>query len=280
MIKRCVTMLVLLVTVFALLVVYNLVAQVAQPDLIVDAGEHQVFKNPFFDCYATTRDHLNGIYVSVANQGDAPTGPFVVSVYGVWQAVEEGLAPGEDIVLWYSWYGDPSTLSDAETAQPIADVANQVPESNEDNNTAPVVPMMTLTAPGCVGYYPTLTPYPTGVPTQPLADLAVEAVVPSQPKPYCAGQHSRDGVRVTIANQGDAPAGPFILHVNWLALQVKQELAPGESAEFWVDLAAWRELPSTVDITIDSGLEVEEYDETNNRYEVTYYTPTPPDPCE
>jgi hypothetical protein len=70
-----------------------------------------------------------GIRVQIKNIGSANTGPFVVDLNGVDQAVNDGLQIGQLIELHFA-----GTVPSGQY-EATADVTNQVAESQEDNNT-------------------------------------------------------------------------------------------------------------------------------------------------
>ncbi len=116
-----------------------------------------------------------GVRVTVANQGAAVAGSFVVDVNGDQQTVSQGLAAGETLSLWFPGY-----QSGLNTA--IVDATDQVAESDETNNQlSQTVPVPTLPAPctatptGPAG--PTVTRPPTlsGGPTATTAATGLPA---------------------------------------------------------------------------------------------------------
>ncbi|OGO53113.1 MAG: hypothetical protein A2148_11390 [Chloroflexi bacterium RBG_16_68_14] len=105
--------------------------------------------------YTSTR---LGVRVEIANTGTADAGPFVVEVNGAQQTVEQGLARGQTLSLWFAGYA----FSSQQRA--FVDATFQVEESNEDNNElVELVPIPTLPAPCTPTPTPTVTPTPTPV---------------------------------------------------------------------------------------------------------------------
>ena len=104
----------------------------------------------------TTTTQL-GVRATVRNNGNAPAGPFVVSINGAGQSFY-GLAPQGTLQPWAPGYNHP----DNDVA--IADSQSQVTESNEGNNQlSQALPIPTLPVP-CTAT-PTATPTATFTPT-------------------------------------------------------------------------------------------------------------------
>jgi len=163
------------------------------PDLAIRQARIELESGGSCD-YASTE---LGVRVTVENAGDADAGPFVVEVNGVQQRVEEGLAAGESVALWFAGYGSENTI--------IVDATSQVEESDEGNNRlSQPLPVPTLPAPctltpvapptGTVQFLPliatgeTRTPTPaappTGTPTPPAAVTVREEQVTIMAYPY------------------------------------------------------------------------------------------------
>lgn len=113
-----------------------------QPDLVIEADG--IYKSPFLNCYVQSGQHLNGLEVRVTNQGDAASGPFVVSVYDVWQTVDaadqvaesdeqnNAVAPGDSTTFWL----DAGAIRGEGTTFAVeVDAALQIEEYDEANNT-------------------------------------------------------------------------------------------------------------------------------------------------
>jgi hypothetical protein len=83
-----------------------------------------------------------GVRVWIENAGAVDAGPFIVEVNGLQVPVPGGLAAGKGTSLWVAGYvaGGENTAS--------VDVASQVPESNEENNSlSTMLPIPTLPPP-------------------------------------------------------------------------------------------------------------------------------------
>jgi len=70
-----------------------------------------------------------GIRVWIENQGNAGAGPFVVEANGIQQMIAEGLDAGQTVAIWFAGY-----VPDGANVI-LVDVASQVQEIREDNNT-------------------------------------------------------------------------------------------------------------------------------------------------
>ena len=101
-----------------------------------------------------------GLAIVIENAGQGDAGPFVVEALGERQTVEEGLAAGQQVRVWFKGYGY------LEENPVVLDVTSAVAESDEDNNSfSEMLPVPTLP--------PTCTPPPAAASTpEPTVTLA------------------------------------------------------------------------------------------------------------
>lgn len=195
----------------------------------------------------------------VRNQGTGDAGSFVVELRdsaGTERRTVNGLVAGAS--AGFSFSRRVNQLS--ETFVVIADAANQVPESNENNNTAE----LRVTA-----SQPTFKP-----------DLSI-ANVDWNPRPPRVG----DVVNyvVLVRNQGQANAGPFIIELRDSAGSDRQTLAGlGTGASANANFARRiNNTSETITFTVDAANQVDELNEANNtmqiRVDAQPETPRKPD---
>jgi hypothetical protein len=92
----------------------------------------------------------------------------------------------------------------------------------------------------------------------------------------CYAPTSSLGVRVVIANIGDARASSFVVEVNGAQQTVEGGLDPGRTESLWfAGYIAFE--PNTA--FADATFLVEERDESNNQVSAVLPIPTPPLPC-
>lgn len=114
-------------------------------------------------------------------------------------------------------------------------------------------------------------------PSVPLPDLTVTAIRYELQNPACLAADDPLGVRLVIANSGQAAAGSFTVRVNTLE-QTVSGLGIGETtALFFITSEPGFFSPTTV--MVDSTNLVAESDESNNSRTETLPVPTPPLPC-
>jgi hypothetical protein len=207
---------------------------------------------------------LLGLWVQVANIGTADAGPFRIVANGATQTIA-GLAAGQSLSVWLASnvYGNTHSAGVALT--------NQAAESNTENNQR--VQLLPIPTPlSCPTTAPTNTPTPTAVtPTIPrgLPDLVASSIDISSETSGCPPGPWR--LRVTIANLGEADAGPFTVTLNGKT-QTVQGLAAHQSIWVWFDYASTS--PSTA--VVDSANQVQESNENNNQRTQPLYIPTQP----
>jgi hypothetical protein len=132
------------------------------PDLVVVRAQVELESGGGCD-YASTQ---LGIRVWIENMGAVEAGPFVVEANDAYLEVPDGLAPGEEVTLWFAGY-----VHDGENTV-LADATQQVEEMDEGNNPfSQRLPVPTLP--------PTCTPPSTEAPTSaPTAALPLATVPP------------------------------------------------------------------------------------------------------
>jgi hypothetical protein len=142
------------------------------PDLVIKQIQIALETGGACD-YASTQ---LGIRVWIENAGATDAGPFVVNVNGAQQPVPAGLAAAQATSLWFAGYAQ-----SAENTVTV-DGAQQVQESNEDNNTfSQMVPIPTLP--------PTCTPPPQAPPTDTPPAPDTPTPTPSPPLPAAVTVH-------------------------------------------------------------------------------------------
>jgi WD40 repeat protein len=104
-------------------------------------------------------DNPLGIRAWIKNAGLGPAGPFKVELNGVLTTVEGGLLAGESLAIWVEGYERVNSL--------IIDVADQVEESDENNNQVAIELQQPTTSPECQP-----TPQPASRIIKPLATLS------------------------------------------------------------------------------------------------------------
>lgn len=109
-----------------------------------------------------------GVRVEVRNNGTAAAGSFVISVNGNQQTVN-GLAPNASTSVFFG-----GLVPSGEPTIATVDAANQVAESNEDNNTLEQFLPIPTPLPPC-------TPTPTGTPETPTATPTATATPTNTP---------------------------------------------------------------------------------------------------
>lgn len=123
---------------------------------------------------------------------------------------------------------------------------------------------------------PTLyvTPTPTTTPA-PLPDLIISGVeeLDLYPDP-CNLSSTRFALRVTVKNQGEGSAGPFVVEMNGLRRSMPGNLAPQQQA-----VLSFSGLHEHIAIRVDSNDQVMETDETNNVRVAYLAAPTAPANC-
>ena len=161
-----------------------------------------------------------GIRVGVKNVGEVESAAFAVDLNGSQQRVEGGLVPGQSIELHFAGTVDSGQY------QAYVDAANEVAESNEDNNTLSFQAPTPTPPPLC-------TPTPTPVPQLPAAGICegtegkivVVTIYPDIPDPRCAVIRPDQVLKVINRTQGP-------LQVILATFQA--DLAPGEEYTFSV----------------------------------------------
>jgi hypothetical protein len=106
-----------------------------------------------------------------------------------------------------------------------------------------------------------------------LPDLSINSLNVSFPNPSCFNPGEALGLRVSVTNSGQAPAGSFVVQ-SGSAQQTVAGLAVGESKSVYFTSFA---NPATV--AVDPGNSVAESNEQNNSRTENLPTPTPPLPC-
>ncbi len=213
----------------------------AQADLVIQSITHSP-TNPTVGSTVTFQ-------VTVRNQGTAAAGAFVVRLQGVGPSQDgsvSSLGAGASVTRTFTL---PLSTS-PETFTATADVFNQVPESNETNNTAQVTV--------------------TGVVLQP--DLVVDSFTASPPSPNVGDTVT---FTVTVRNQGTAPAGAFVIRVSRAGASQDasvSSLAPGATATRTIALTTSAS-PQTFTATADALGQVAESDEGNNTAQLTLTAP-------
>ena len=129
-----------------------------------------------------------GIRVWIENLGSADAGPFVVEANDIQQMVDQGLAAGQTVTLWFSGY-----VPDGENVL-LVDATKQIQEIREDNNEfSQRLPIPTLP--------PTCTPASKDAETAPApATARPTAMLPTptlSPPPAPAAVTMREG-QITI----------------------------------------------------------------------------------
>ena len=169
-----------------------------------------------------------GVGVIVGNVGPSDAGPFVIDLNGTQQAVQAGLAASHSLKVHF-----PGTAAGGAYAATV-DVANQVVESNEGNNSALVL-VGTPTPPRLCTVTPGGTPTPTRTPpgNAGLPDLVISSM---EPRWSCYSASQPLSVRVWIENIGNAPAGPFVVTMTDVQrATITAGLAAGEKVSWWFD---------------------------------------------
>lgn len=205
-----------------------------------------------------------GLLVTIANTGSIAAGPFAVTANSSPAQTVAGLAGGASVSLWFSGY----VYGSANTAS--VDVANQVAESNESNNTlSQYLPIPTpLYCPTVTPTTPTYTPTPTGSIGRP--DLVITSMrIGSQTSGCPQGPL---GLLVTVANIGSASAGSSTVSVNNSQFASVPVLRPGASITLWFNSFTYGS-PNTA--TADATGAVVESNESNNTLSQLLPIPTP-----
>ncbi len=215
-----------------------------------------------------------GVIVTIFNQGDAAAGEFATRLTSVGSETvvrPEGLAAGQSAELYF---GDVMPLSIQRTA--VADVDNHVAESNEGNNVL-IKTFGIYTVPTCTT---TPTPTPTPTPTRPagaLPDLTVQWMyIALETGGSCSYTSADMGTWASIANTGDADAGPFVVSVNGVERLVSAGLKAGASAGYWVHTYVYSGESVAI---VDATHLVEESNEQNNELRGQPAIATPPPTC-
>ncbi|HSJ58715.1 MAG TPA: DUF5107 domain-containing protein [Anaerolineae bacterium] len=111
----------------------------------------------------------------------------------------------------------------------------------------------------------------------PLPDLLVRGVVTTlETGGDCDYTSTQLGSRVTIANEGEAPSGPFILELNGVRFPVTATVPAGDTISPWFPNYAYG---SETRIVLDVDDEVEESNEENNVFQAMVPIPTLPPTC-
>ena len=241
-----------------------------QPDLVILSMKIDLQSGP--GCYNPPA--ALGARVDVGNLGAGEAGHFAVWVEGVLQPVE-GLAAGEAASLWFSGY-DQNDMTAA-----IVDYSDEVPESDEGNNTReerlPVpTPPVTCTPTPVRTSTPPPIPTFTRTPTPPAGGLP-DLVITTMEMVYLGNYGCFGGELATyleIANVGGSDAGGFSLWFMDVLRRFDDGLAAGESRSVWYPYYYFPNVVSTA--TIDYWDEVPEGDESNNSRAEVLHIPDPP----
>jgi subtilase family serine protease len=209
-----------------------------QPDLTLSGLTHSP-PNPQVGDFVT----ISGV---VRNQGTGDAGSFIVEIRdsgGTDRRSFAGLAAGTSAAFSFSRRINQTT----ETFLVIADATNQVNESNENNNSAEL--RVTATQ-------PTLKP-----------DLTI-AGTDWSPRTLTVGQNVT--LSITVRNQGQASAGPFVVEVRDSTGQDRQTLS-GLVVGGTASVNFTRRVNNTTEfftITVDPTNQVDELNETNNSIQI------------
>ncbi|MBN2754594.1 MAG: hypothetical protein JXR81_06980 [Candidatus Goldbacteria bacterium] len=237
-----------------------------------------------------------GFIVYLKNQGCAAvTGAVSLNVNGVIinYAYNGGLAPGETESIWVENAPASGSMMSA-----IVDPSNNLPESNETNNSFQDY-VLTLTPPPTCIQSATITPTstytstptlfvltttpsvtPTGSHTTGGPDLVVISVITQLefPDSCTDGDEGGVGTRVVIKNIGDADAVGFIdiAMTGHGTQQVTGAMMPGAERTVFFSGTSW---PNNSVITVDSTSNIAETDETNNVFDSVVPICTQPPTC-
>lgn len=108
---------------------------------------------------------------------------------------------------------------------------------------------------------------------QSLPDLAISSVRIELQNPTCLNSGDQLGVRLYITNNGQGPAGAFVLRIND-AEQTVSGLGAGQTLTVF-----YPSYTNPVTIMVDATNLVAESDENNNSFNQEVPVPTPPLPC-
>ncbi len=153
-----------------------------------------------------------------------------------------------------------NTGSDADV-----DIDDLVAAVNSSLNDCPAGPTATETPPPTpTATGPTATPSVTATvtPTRVLPDLEFSGltVVPPTPTGGCTSEEPPTlQLRACATNIGNAPSAPFDISVNGTTMRVDMNLAPTEQACVLFEFSS-----GDISVQIDSGMVIEELDESNN----------------
>ena len=149
--------------------------------------------------------------------------------------------------------------------------------------TETAAPTQTLTStpitPGAPTHTPTptFTHTPTATPTALLPDLIIHSMqITLENGGACNYTSTSLGIRVTVANVGQADAGPFAVDVNGgHQATVAAGLTAGATTSVWIG----HYLPGQNTATVDAGVQVAESNENNNSLTQQLPIPTLPPTC-
>jgi phosphatidylserine/phosphatidylglycerophosphate/cardiolipin synthase-like enzyme len=124
--------------------------------------------------------------------------------------------------------------------------------------------------PGSCTYLPLIQRTDVSLPDLTIASMTISLDT------TCLSPGSRLGLRVTVANIGNAAAGPFALEANGAQQTISGGLGAGQSTTLW--FGGYNSgAPNTA--TADATALVAERNETNNQLSQMLPIPTPPLPC-
>lgn len=220
-----------------------------------------------------------GTSVTIKNDGTGPTGGYFYLQVNAVAIIDTGLEAGQSRTWWAAGYaiGNQTVTVDS---------TSLITESNESNNTfsGPVpipTPVPTCTPAPPVTVSATATPSPTGTPTptpdaSALPDLIITNVKIELDGISCAGSPYVLGTRVTVKNDGNAPASMFFIRIDSAAFVQDPGLAVGQSRTWWVP--GYVSSGST-NVFVDNTNIVVESNEGNNTYSQPVPVPTSPATC-
>jgi len=203
------------------------------------------------------------VIFSVENVGNGSAAPFVVSMNGQHQLVQDGLAAAAIIHLHFA--------ANTITVLAEADTDNKISEVSEENNEAwQIVPMTAAAMPGpCEPEQPTATPDTRPV-DQNLPDLAIYSISwtlnPALGSTCWTLEDT--GLLVTVANYGRAAVETFDVTVAGLTSQIIAGLEANQIAEVWIQVPA--PYLYELSVRIDSSQAIVERDELNNQRFISF----------